>query len=356
MSFAGSSPASEFYVLQKKGRVFPNYDFTQRAIIAKRTAENTTALAISVGFLIPTMAQVHLQLERLALERDDIPLGKVVTTMVEAAKDNMVVFLDKLARLAVQTGVACWLSCKRNAYCNSVIYLWNMYPSLHHYYSGEMIKFLKLPRFLSTLFGPKGSDSDVRLFQQDILPAAAAEDSLKRAAVDFVADVTVDAVRVFVPPWILRVPFVSVKRRLELFFVKTAMYITAGAMKVTGAGIGRAVAGHRGEYWGEIAGAGLAPFIFARIADLFPRSTRRRTAGGSLESVRGRSRTTGKESERGRSRSTGRESERGRSSRDHSAERKERRSRDHSAERKERSSKDHQIAGREQRVRRHHGV
>ncbi|SCU65656.1 uncharacterized protein TEOVI_000759500 [Trypanosoma equiperdum] len=292
MSSTLLATANQFYLLQqKKGRSFPHHGFTPRAIAAKRFAENTTTLSLSVGFFLPTMTQVHQQLEQLTVERDDIPMEKVVTTVVEAIKDNLVLFGDKLARLAVQTVIACGLAKKNKPYMNSVVYLWNVYPGLHDHYVGETLRYLRLPRFLSSLFGPHALKSDVDVFMQDISAAAAAEDSMKRAVLDMVADSVVDMVRVLLPPWLLRGPALSFKRRLKLFGHDILMRFTVAVTKVTGAGVGRAIAGHRGEYWGEIIGVATASFLFERISAMFLDYKRAGRIGSKSEVERGRSRS-----------------------------------------------------------------
>ncbi|ORC83905.1 uncharacterized protein TM35_000541290, partial [Trypanosoma theileri] len=125
------------YILARGGRVFPDRNFTAGAVIRRRFAENTTTLAVSVGFVLPAMMRVHRELDEYVVEGRDMPLGTVVDIMVEAGKESLMSFADLLARVAVQTGIACLLIRSKLPYCYSVVELWELYPQLHQYYVAE---------------------------------------------------------------------------------------------------------------------------------------------------------------------------------------------------------------------------
>ncbi|KEG10239.1 hypothetical protein DQ04_04001040 [Trypanosoma grayi] len=290
---AASALVGPTYVLAGSGRLFPNRGFTSGAIVRKRFAENTTTLALTVGFVMPTMMKIHQQLDGYLEEGLDMQLGDVVDVMVAAGKEHLLQFADLLARVAVQTGVSCALIRSRTAYGDSVVYLWDVYPQLHQNYVGALLRFLRLPPFLSTLLGPRVSPDDLSVFEMSITPLAAMEDCSKRNALHLVSDVVVDTVG-FCVEW--KVSAKSDKKPTALA-VRVVMHVTVALMKVGGATAGRAAAGARGEYWGELAGAAAAPLVFGQLsALLLSRSRRRRVSAG----VSGRTRSSSKESSRSR--------------------------------------------------------
>ncbi|RNF16883.1 uncharacterized protein Tco025E_05008 [Trypanosoma conorhini] len=290
------------YVLAPKGRVFPHHGFTSRSIVRKRFAENTTPLALSVGLVLPTMMEIHMRLDECVVEGADMPLSKVLKIVGEAGKLHFLTFADAIARVAVQTGFACVLIRSNTAYSNTVVFLWDVYPKMHQHYVAEVVQFLRLPPFFSKLVGPRPSPSELGTYNAPISALAAAEDCMKRSTLQLLSDLVVDAAECCIG----RVCAWSPSKATSGFLARSAMRLTLGVFKVCGTAAGRAAAGARGEYWGEIAGLSLAPVAFAQFV-VAMRTTRRRRASGTRPSERTRSSSGGGRSkERGASRGSGR--------------------------------------------------
>ncbi|RNF06560.1 hypothetical protein TraAM80_03979 [Trypanosoma rangeli] len=295
------APAGREYVLASKGRVFPHHGFTSRSIIRKRFAENTTPLMLSYGFVLPTMVDIHMKLDECVVEGVDMPLSKVLGIVAESGKETFLSFSDRLARVAVQTGLACALIYSNTAYGNTVVFLWEVHPKMHQHYLAELVKFLRLPPFLSKLIGPCPSPSELSMYTAPISPLAAAEDCIKRSTLHLLSDVVVDAAECYVG----RKGAWSISDTPNGFVARSAMRLVVGVSQVCGTALGGATAGARGEYWGEIAGLLLAPVVFAQVLAAV-RTARRRRLGGGRPSERTRSGSaSGRSKEAGSSRGSG---------------------------------------------------
>ncbi|EKG06957.1 hypothetical protein TCSYLVIO_001911 [Trypanosoma cruzi] len=282
------------YFFAPKGRVFPNHGFTSRSIVYKRFAENTTPLALSVGLVLPTMVDIQMKLDECVAEGVDMPLSKVLGIVKEAGKVKFLIFADAVSRVAVQTGFACLLIHSNTAYGNSVVFLWDMYPKMHQIHVADLVKFLRLPPFFSRLFGPLPTQSELRVYNMPISPLAAAEDCMKRSTLQLLSDVVVDAVECCVMRKLVR----SSSKGSGGFLKRSAVHVTLGVLKVCGSAVGRAVAGARGEYWGEIVGIAVAPVAFAQFSVVM-HVTRRRHSRGVKPSERTRSSSGGRSKESG---------------------------------------------------------
>ncbi|KAH9586675.1 hypothetical protein LSM04_005236 [Trypanosoma melophagium] len=269
-----SAGTGRTYIVARGGRIFPYRNFTAGAVVQRRFNENTTALAVTVGFVLPTMMRVHKELDEYVVEGRDMPLGTVVDVMLDAGKESLMSFTDLLARVAVQTGIACLLIRSKMPYCYSVVELWELYPQLHQFYVGELVRVLRLPPFLATLVGQRPDPADIEVFTMTISPLAAMEDCFKRSTLQMISDIVVDAGECVLEKCVPASKRTG-KESMSLS-LRVGVHVTLMVFKVGGAAAGRAVGGARGEYWGEIIGTSIAPLaqLQARVLlrMLWPRS------------------------------------------------------------------------------------
>lgn len=157
---------------------------------------------------------------------------------------SLVSYADRFARFGVQTAVACALIRLHRPYSDSMVYLWEMYPRLFQHYMQGIASTLHIPRFLITLLGARPLPSEAAFIETYVPVAAVLEDSVKRNAIVLVGDVVIDTVRVLANP--------SIPDKGSVVAKNALMRVASTTCCVTGATLGRAAAGHHGEFWGSL--------------------------------------------------------------------------------------------------------
>nr|CCC49260.1 conserved hypothetical protein [Trypanosoma vivax Y486] len=267
-----------------------------------------------LGFVVPTIIHVHNQLELLIEdEGDEVKLNTFLSIIADSAKANFLLFGDKVARIATQTGIAYLLLRAGKTYTDTIVFVWDLYPRLHQHHVREALEVVKLPQALTTLCGPQTGAADIKFFALPISPAAAMEDCMKRVIVEMTANVVVDALTMIPPhPAAVRSSF---KRDRYWFLEKFTLRVSDLVMRSLGAAAGRAVGGPRGEYWGEVLGMLLAPALHIQFTTSLIRRPRRDRVSRREGAERGRSQSRSHSADRERSRSGSRRSTSERSSR-----------------------------------------
>lgn len=235
------------------GRAAPHHGYSLSSLARKRVMENTSALAVTVGFLLPALNDVNRQLDKHVDSGTDVSVEELVQIFATAGSHAAVMYADRLSRIACQTGLACAFIESKSAYGNTAVYLWDLYPRLHQRYVGAVLRWLRLPLFVSSLLGPKPTTQDVAFLEQPVSGVCAFEDSLRRDAITLFADITVDSLRIAMRK--------DVERPLEAVGRQVALRVTVTLTGAIGAGVGRAVGGEKGEYWGTIAGGLTGPLV-----------------------------------------------------------------------------------------------
>lgn len=257
------------------GRQAPQHGYSISALSRKRLAENTTTYAILYGFVAPTLMQVNSALEKHLNDGTDVPAETLVQIIKDAGMEKAALYFDRLARIACQTGIACVLISTNNAYANSAVYIWDLYPRLHQRYISRLLAALRCPRVIASIFGVAPSPNDVHFIEQPVSGVCAFEDALKRNAIVLVADVAVDTVRILLDRS-------SKKSAVNVAYGVLLRFSTATTASI-GAGVGRALKGDAGEYWGELLGiscGGAAAMTVMRAVYLLRASRRRLSAKG----------------------------------------------------------------------------
>lgn len=256
-------------------RVTPVHGYTPATIARKRFRENTTALAISIGFVIPTLTEINKRLEKHVNEGTDVPMDEIVDIFVSCGTDCAKNYADRLARVATQTGFACLLIQRHSAAADSMVYLWDLYPRLMNRYVGELFALLRVPRFFASMFGPAPTPDDVVFLTARASVVNAFADSLKRNAIFLVADVVVDTARTVIDP------NVRPKDRAYVIARKVVARSVSTVCWACGAAVSRFVAGERGEYWGEYLGTVAAPAVLIQVLTLMENVKKTRSSSSS---------------------------------------------------------------------------
>lgn len=250
---------SAFYLLihgKKEGlRVFPPHGFTEKTIAEKRLRENTTVAALSYNVLLPFLTRVNKAVEAHIDEATEVTGEQFLNIAKQSSIQTAVSFTDFSARVAVQTGMAAFLVSQKKPICDAVVYSWDMYPRLHRKYFGDVLQKLHLPRFIAGLLGPESQSTDLAVFQTNVAPEAAFEDSIKRHVLYAAADVIVDTGRALIES----------ETKLRTIVSRLILHSTVLLSKAGGAAAGRAIKGDVGEYWGEYVGIFTAPYLAAKI-------------------------------------------------------------------------------------------
>ncbi|KPA83737.1 putative mitochondrial hypothetical protein [Leptomonas pyrrhocoris] len=233
------------------GRAAPHHGYSLSSLARKRVMENTSALAITVGFLLPALNDVNRQLDKHVDAGTDVTFEELVQIFAASGKRAAVMYADRLARIACQTGLACAFIESKSEYGNTAVYLWDLYPRLHQRYVGAVLSSLRVPAFVSSLLGPRPATSDVAFLETRVSGVCAFEDSLRRDVITLFGDITMDTVRIAIRR--------DVERPLDAIAKQVALRVTVTLTGAVGAGVGRAVGGERGEYWGNIAGVLTGP-------------------------------------------------------------------------------------------------
>ncbi|KAG5507513.1 hypothetical protein JIQ42_07811 [Leishmania sp. Namibia] len=239
------------------GRCALNHGYSMRTLARKRLAENTSALAVTVGFVLPALNGVNRQLDKHVDAGTDVSMDELLQILASSSKDAAVLYADRMARIACQTGLACALIESKSAYGNAAVYLWDLYPRLHQRYVGAVLSWLRIPVFVSSLLGPHPTAQDVTFLQTRVSGLCAFEDSLRRDTITLFGDVIVDTARI----WMRH----NGESPTEAIARQAMLRVTVTFVGAVGAGVGRAVAGERGEYWGSIAGVMAGPAVAVQL-------------------------------------------------------------------------------------------
>jgi hypothetical protein len=242
------------------GRAAPHHGFSLSSLARKRMMENTSALAITVGFVLPVLNGVNSQLDKHVNAGTDVSAEELMQIFAASGTRAAVMYADRLARIACQTGVACLLIQSKSEYGNTAVYLWDLYPRLHQRYIGAILLWLRLPKFVTSLLGPRPMKQDIAFLQQPASGLCAFEDSLRRDAITLFGDVVVDTIRIVIDK--------NVEHKSEKVAKQVALRVTVTLSGAIGAGVGRAVGGERGEYWGNIAGILSGPLVMVQLASV----------------------------------------------------------------------------------------
>lgn len=253
-------------------RPIPHHGYTISSVSRKRFCENTTAVALTLGIVCPTLNSVNQKLDDQIKSGVDISVEEYVDLFAEKGKSACLVYLDRMARVACQTGLACVLIATDKEYPNSFVYLWDLYPRLHRRYVGQLLGALYIPRFVSTLLGPAPNEVDIAFLTTSTSALGSFEDSLKRSSIPFCADVIVDVVRTLLDKNVK-----DKKGAVKAPIVNRAIGVVASAV---GAGLGRCTLGERGEYWGELVGfySGFSVYNFIRVYIASKKKSSRRSS------------------------------------------------------------------------------
>lgn len=249
---------TSFYVLirgREGVRHFPPHGYTPKTICAKRIVENTSSAALSYNILLPFLQRVNKAVEAHVDSATDITADEFVKISKNASVETIISFVDVSCRVAAQTGVACIMINSKKPLADSAVYSWDMYPRLHRKYIGDLLQKLYLPRFLAGLMGPETHKNDLAIFQENVRPLAAFEDSIKRHLIYSTADVIVDTARALIES----------KSKAKQIARRVTVHMTTLVGKAIGAAGGRAIAADKGEYWGEYIGAFASALVSAKI-------------------------------------------------------------------------------------------
>jgi hypothetical protein len=276
---------SAYLVATGNVRVFPKNTFASGySIFVKRRNENTTLIAVSYSFLVPFLQRVNQGLENFIQNEKDVTQSDILEVVSVALRDSAIQYTDAMSRVAVQTAVAVMLHSKRadkawGARLESTVHAWDLFPRLHQKYFGDLLEKLHLPRFISSLLGPKPTDSDVALFKTRISATAAFEDNVKGNVIAFIGHVVVDSARILIEGKDLAAPSTvplpkdaDVKKAAVVSkskgkmvrdqFVRRLCSLLACA---TLAAAGRIVKADVGEYWGDMIGTVVGPMVAAAV-------------------------------------------------------------------------------------------
>lgn len=263
------------------GRAAPPHNYTLASLARKRVRENTSALAVTVGFLLPALNDVNQQLDKHVEACTDVSVEELMHIFAAAGSRAAVLYADRLARISCQTALACGFIESGSVYGNTAVYLWDMYPRLHQRYVGAVLSWLRIPVFLSSLLGAPPTTRDVAFLEVRVSGVCAFEDSLRRDVITLAADITVDTLRIVLTK--------SSDRPLKAVAKQAAMRVTVTLTGAVGAGVGRAVGGERGEYWGNIAGVLAGPLVAVQLMGTLSKLRLlrpRRSSGSSGDAAR----------------------------------------------------------------------
>lgn len=241
------------------GRVTPLHGYTPLTISRKRFQENTNSLAVTLNFILPTLQSVNRILEKHVTEGSDVPVDELLSIFANCSKASAKSYADRLARVACQTALASALVVWDTPTSNSMVYLWDLYPRLIQRYVGEVFDFLRVPRFLRSLLGPSPTVKDVAYLQSNTNAVGAFTASLQRNSILLFGDVVVDTVLVVADGRI------KAEQKPAVIAKKVFARCTTCVCWAVGAAAGRAIAGERGEYWGEYLGTVAAPTVVYEV-------------------------------------------------------------------------------------------
>jgi len=287
IQIADFTMAATYLITTDKQRTFPvNVFVSSTAIAQKRFRENTSALAISYLLLLPWLQRVNQRLEAHIEKSRDVTTEELKVILQASSKDAAIQFADAISRIALGTGIACLLYTFRQEnkigpHFEATVYCWDMYPRLNQLYLGNLLEAIRIPRFLSSIFGPATQAEDKKVFQVEVTASAAVQDALKSQIIQYVANILVDAARIAVlpPPTPGRAyemstrstmtgslppaPVPSKRKRLSAACVRRTMELL---WSCAGAGAGRVAGADTGEFWGSMLGMVVGSVLAARIS------------------------------------------------------------------------------------------
>lgn len=244
--------------MQSEIRCAPPHGFTVQSLVVKRFNENTSATQLLLGLILPAMTNLNTQLEeRLTSDNTaDFYADELFGMMARSGKLGLRIYGDRIARVTVQTTVACACIKSSNETLNSLVYMWDLYPRLHQRYLGRVLRVFRIPRFIVSMLGPLPTEQDVKYLEGRSSAANAFGDSCKRRLFGLIGDVLIDTITIYIEMG------ASEKDRSAAVVKHCANRVAVVFCGATGAAIGRVVIGESGEYWGELAGALSTPLLF----------------------------------------------------------------------------------------------
>jgi hypothetical protein len=239
-----------------KGRQFPAHGYTSKSILQTRLRENTTGAALSLTVVIPFLQRVNKSVEQHIDAGVEITSKDILNIAQDAGKQTLFSFVEASSRTGCQALIASVMIDKQDAYLNSVVYSWDMYPRLHQKYVGDFLSKLHLPRFIATLLGPKTQSADLDFFRAPTAGAAVIfEDCVKRNAIAAAADMIVDTAKALL--------FQS--NKVTVVINRAVLHSTVLVARGAGAVAGHAAKSDVGEYWGERIGSVVGALVAVQL-------------------------------------------------------------------------------------------
>ena len=260
-----------YWLTPAVGREHPTHGMTVNSLIQKRWRENTSAAAVGLFFFTPFMTHTDAQVRKLAEQQADrdVQVEELKPILIESGKYASISFATVLARVAVQTSIASILIERNTALSNSMVYHWDMYPRLHRKYIGDLLEAIYLPRSIAAVMGPETRQEDLNTVSASCSPSAAAQDSFKRHVITYTASSIVKMITIGIECGMLGKKAKPSRRdRVNAGLVQIGWDVLAVVGFAAGAGVGHALKGGAGEYWGEYIG-GYTAIIGVRLALAF---------------------------------------------------------------------------------------
>lgn len=241
----------------KSPRPVPQLHFTPLKIFTARFKDNTTLGAVNVGLILPASTLANAEFNRRIKEAEDLEFTDVKEIFVTSFRVSLSSYADRLLRIFFQTAAASALSLSTNSAALSTVYLWDLGPRSSHYHFDAVVKRLRLPPFISLFLGPQPSVNDVAFIGAPTSLLAATEDCVKRKVIFALGDVLAIALRQTLS-FFTRGKVSSVSPCGDLF--QSLLVYPCG---ILGGVVGYSLAGHTGEFWGDIVGTAFAPTFHA---------------------------------------------------------------------------------------------
>jgi hypothetical protein len=248
--------------LWSAGRNRSDHGFTVPSLMDRRFKDFTSPMVIGCNFLTPFLTTYQRALDYY-IEND---LDMTLQDVGKDLKKSVVVAATYLSTAAVQVFIQTMLAAQLiragTASAGMIVKASDVYPRLHEKYIGDLLEKIKIPflgkfipvvdkiripRQVALLFGARTRDDDLAYFQKDVNASEAASDSVRRHALVTIASAVVEIGKKCIDTS-------DTKQRLA--FVFDTLVYKAGLLtfQAAGAGLGRAVKGPVGEYWGEYIG------------------------------------------------------------------------------------------------------
>jgi len=190
----------------------------------------------------------------------EVKTEELLDFLAADAKTALINYADRLARVAVQTGLCCALITSESAYGSDVVYLWDAHPRRSQHFVAEVTRLLHIPYFFSKLVGAPPSTEDLAYINDArSSPATALEDSVKRRMPETVAAIVVDAARI----GLQRTGEEKKQSKMVRAVIARTSALVCAAL---GSAVGQLIGGARGEYYGESVAQAFAPAITTVIS------------------------------------------------------------------------------------------